>query len=110
MLVRNGQLIMGGLLKGMTRGFEPVQSFIGDATDEVAGAFGKTGRLSATSTVRSVYESGDDRPTADDIAAAIVRGLSRTGFRLDMDADGMALRLAPAIDRQLGYRTEMGYA
>ena len=52
----------------------------------------------------------EERLTADDIAAAIVRGLSRTGFRLEMDADGMALRLAPAIDRQLGYRTEMGYA
>lgn len=110
MLVRNGELIMGGLLKGVTAGFKPVQSFIGDATDEVAGAFGKYGTLSANSTVRATYGAGAGAPTADDIASAIVRGLSRTGFRLDMDADGMALRLAPAIDRQLGYRTEMGYA
>lgn len=49
-------------------------------------------------------------PTAEDIAAAIVRGLSRTGFRLDMDADGMAVRLAPAMDRELGMRREMGFA
>ena len=39
MLVRNGQLIMGGLLRGMTDGFKPVQAFVEDGTAAIAHAF-----------------------------------------------------------------------
>lgn len=91
-----------GLVARASNSLADAARFEGGGTVDVR-ASGASARAVAT-------QPQQQAPTAEDIAAAIVCGLSRTGFRLDMDADGMALRLAPAIDRQLGYRTEMGYA
>ena len=102
----SGKALMGDFARSIEGTSSLAVKAAGSALGDVQQTFTSYGTVAASPvSVESAPETGQD------VGAAFLGALrSVGGFRLDMDADGMALRLAPAIDRQLGYRTEMGYA
>lgn len=103
MLVDNGRLIMQGFLAGLDDGWGDVESYLDQRTERIARS-------------ASVYSGGIPASrssgglTADDIVSAIVRALRAVGaFDVTLDGRVLAGKLAPAIDRELGTRREMGY-
>ena len=102
----SGKALMGDFARSIEGTSSLAVKAAGSALGDVQQTFTSYGTVAASPvSVESAPETGQD------VGAAFLGALrSVGGFRLDMDADGMAARLTPAIDRQLGYRTEMGYA
>ena len=102
----SGKALMGDFARSIEGTSSLAVKAAGSALGDVQQTFTSYGTVAASPvSVESAPEAGQD------VGAAFLGALRAVGgFRLDMDADGMAARLTPAIDRQLGYRTEMGYA
>ena len=102
----SGKALMGDFARSIEGTSSLAVKAAGSALGDVQQTFTSYGTVAASPvSVESAPETGQD------VGAAFLGALrSVGGFRLDMDADGMAARLTPAIDRQLGYRTEMGFA
>ena len=102
----SGKALMGDF----ARSISGASSLAVKAADSALGGVQQT--FTTYGTVAASPVSVESAPAqGQDIGTAFLSALRAVGgFRLDMDADGMAATLAPAMDRQLGYRTEMGYA
>ena len=102
----SGKALMGDF----ARSISGASSLAVKAADSALGGVQQT--FTTYGTVAASPVSVESAPAqGQDVGTAFLSALRAVGgFRLDMDADGMAATLAPAMDRQLGYRTEMGYA
>lgn len=102
----SGKALMGDFARSIEGTSSLAVKAAGSALGDVQQTFTSYGTVAASPvSIEAAPDAGQD------VGAAFLGALrSVGGFRLDMDADGMAARLTPAIDRQLGYRTEMGYA
>lgn len=102
----SGKALMGDF----ARSISGASSLAVRAADSALGGVQQT--FTTYGTVAASPVSVESAPAqGQDVGTAFLSALRAVGgFRLDMDADGMAATLAPAMDRQLGYRTEMGYA
>lgn len=106
LLFNNGQLIMQGLGRGLTSGFRPVQSLLGDMTTDIGNAFGSSlandmqvsgADIAAVGTSQLTVAGTVDNGLTDAVAAAL------SGWAVQLDETGMA-RLVNKGQQKLGRR------